>query len=35
MTFFICIVVEEPDGSVCCYCLFGPGLCVGSVVIDS
>ena len=27
----ICIVIDEPDGSWCIYCLFAPSLCVGPV----
>jgi len=29
----ICIDITWPDGESCLYCLFGPGICVGPVVI--
>ena len=29
-----CMVVESPEGEICVLCLFGPGLCIGPVVID-
>ena len=32
--FDICIVVEEPNGDVCVECLFGPGICVGTVIVE-
>ena len=31
--FDICIAIDDPDGGWCVYCLFGPGLCVGPVVV--
>ena len=32
--FDICIVVEEPNGDTCVVCLFGPGICVGKVIVQ-
>jgi len=32
--FDICIIVETTDGWTCCYCLFGPGICIGPVIFE-
>ena len=30
----ICIVIDQPDGSWCIYCLFGPNWCIGPVILN-
>jgi hypothetical protein len=30
----ICIVVSQPDGSDCIYCIFLPTICVGPIIFD-
>jgi hypothetical protein len=29
----ICIIVSLPDGEICMFCLFGPNLCAGPIVV--